>query len=259
MKTLLRSCFVADGDDGRQDLHTKNVLTLAETGLTFDIIEDQTIFNVTRDFVRAHGHAPDISTLREHFKRKNEDQVWNRLEQLVILKPIVQGDFLARLRQCDDDRRKRLWGELLKEASVITSTGMEVIEGRDKRHLQGPDAAAQYLAEKAPTILASRSTAAWQGTLADRTKAILDGYKTRKEGSGAYHPTGFHPIDKAFSGLRPGQLWVHCGFTGGCKSTFALNYAYNLAHGATYRRKVILYSLEMGNHPPTTALPASPT
>jgi len=50
-------------------------------------------------------------------------------------------------------------------------------------------------------------------------------------------------MDEAVKGAKRGELWTHAAFTGGLKSTLALNWHYNQA--IYYRHSSILISLEM--------------
>lgn len=50
-------------------------------------------------------------------------------------------------------------------------------------------------------------------------------------------------MDLAMKGSKRGELWTHAAFTGGLKSTFAINFHYNQA--IFYKHSSILYSIEM--------------
>ena len=54
--------------------------------------------------------------------------------------------------------------------------------------------------------------------------------------------TGIQQMDVALKGAKRGELWTHAAFTGGLKSTLALNWVYNQA---VYRHSSVFFSLEM--------------
>ncbi len=55
--------------------------------------------------------------------------------------------------------------------------------------------------------------------------------------------TGIEKIDRACLGARPGDLWVHASYQGELRTTFALNWAYNLV--TQYKTNVFYVALEM--------------
>jgi hypothetical protein len=50
-------------------------------------------------------------------------------------------------------------------------------------------------------------------------------------------------MDEALKGAKRGELWTHAAFTGGLKSTLAMNWHYN--QSVYYRHSSVLFSLEM--------------
>jgi replicative DNA helicase len=74
---------------------------------------------------------------------------------------------------------------------------------------------------------ASRTSEFHQPGEVIRARGGLDGYLKRGQQAGV--PTGFEMLDELTCGIRPGQLWVVAGVTGGGKSTFARNVTLNAA------------------------------
>ena len=60
-------------------------------------------------------------------------------------------------------------------------------------------------------------------------------------GVGQY--TGIEQLDTSIRGAKRQELWLHAAFTGGMKSTFTINWAYNQA--VYYNFSSLIYSLEM--------------
>lgn len=244
MKVLLRSTFICEPTDSK-DLFLQNFLLLQESGLEFDVVEDHVIYTAIRDFVQAHNHVPELLTLREHFKRKNLTECWNRIDNIYTQTALVQGDFANRVDSLVKERQKRLWAEILKEAAIITSTGMEVGKGEDKKILLGPQDAARYVMERSQTVVAPTLTTRLSGEILADGQDFLKEYARIEADplAGVGQHCGIEQIDAATGGAKRFELWIHAAFTGGMKSTFALNWVYNQA--IYYKHNSLYFSLEM--------------
>lgn len=247
MKFLLRSTFVASPSDDKEQTH-RNFLLLDDSGLGFDVPEDNTLWEFIRDFTRTHNHSPDIRTVRSHFETLRNPEPVDRLEIITTLKPIYRGDFIKRLEERAEDRRTRLVGDLLREAGQIVQTGIEIEEGtrvKKKRHLRGPIDAVRHIITKSYDIVTPTSSARLSG------EVLGDGEDFKREyervendplaGIGQF--TGIQQLDEAVRGAKKFELWTHAAFTGGLKSTFALNWVYNQA--VFYKHDSVIFSLEM--------------
>ena len=244
MKFLLRSCFVALPTDP-PDLVLRNYFALSDSGLGFDVPEDNTLWEFVRDFTQTHNHCPDVRTIRSHFETIKNPEAGDRLEILAPLKPLFKGDFIKRLEERAEERRSRLVVDILREASQILQTGMEITEGKKKRHLRGPMDAVHYLVNKSHDIVMPTSGAQLSGEI------TLDGDDVKRDyervendplaGIGQF--TGIEQMDKALGGAKKYELWTHSAFTGGLKSTLAFNWAYNQA--VHYKYDSLMFSLEM--------------
>lgn len=244
MKTLLRSCFTVNNAD-LKDVFLRNYYQLAETGLGFDFKEDTLIWTFIRDFVSAHNHVPDIDTIRHHFERKHEDEVVNRIEMLVTISPKTHGDFLHWLEEKAQDRRQRLWAETLKDASVISTTGLEIREGKHTKFLQGPVDSARYVAEKSYDIVTPILSSRLSGEVTADGDDVKKEYERKESdpysGIGMY--TGLAQMDQVLAGSKIKELWIHAAFTSHLKSSFALNWVYN--QSVWYHNDSLYFSLEM--------------
>ena len=244
MKFLLRSCFIAVPTDD-PELTFRNYLALAESGLGFDVPEDTILWEFVRDFARTHNHVPDVRTIRSHFEAIKNPEAGDRLEVLAPLKPLFKGDFIKRLEERAEERRSRMVTDILREASQILQTGVEIKEGKKSRHLRGPIDAVRYLVNKSHDIVMPTTGARLSGEI------TLDGDDFKREyekiesdplaGIGQY--IGIQQMDEALGGAKKYELWTHAAFTGGLKSTLALNWLYNQA--VHYKYDGLIFSLEM--------------
>jgi hypothetical protein len=244
VRFLLRSCFIALPSDD-PELSFRNYLALSESGLGFDVPEDTVLWEFVRDFARTHNHVPDVRTIRSHFETLKNPEAGDRLEVLAPLKPLFKGDFIKRLEERAEERRSRMVVDILREASQILQTGIEVKEGKKSRHLRGPVDAVRYLVNKSHDIVMPTTGARLSGEI------TLDGESFKQEyekvesdplaGIGQF--TGIQQMDEALGGAKKYELWTHAAFTGGLKSTLALNWLYNQA--VYYKYDGLIFSLEM--------------
>ena len=244
MKTLLRSCFMAKGGDNK-DLALRNFQLLNEADLEFDQEEDRLIWHEIREFVLRHNHVPDQQALLAIFTQKKEHSARDRMNELSNIPALYGGDFHVWLESRADDRRTRTTIEILKNAGTIVSTGMEIQEGRTTRKIYGPIEAMKYVLDASHDIMAPTLGARLSGEVTRDGADFLKRY-TRVESdplAGVGQHTGVTQMDVALNGAKRYELWIHAAFTGGMKSTFALNWLYNQA--IYYQRSGLLFSLEM--------------
>lgn len=244
MKVLLRSTF-RDGPADDAALFLRNAQALRDSGLGFDITEDSVIWAYVQDFVSQHQHVPDAGTLRGHFERVSQIPVLDRLDVLCVEKARTQGDYLQLLEARIEDRRIRVVGEVLREAARIVDTGVTIKEGRDERILRGPAHAVRYVLDRSHEIITPVTGQRLSGDVTSDGDSFLKEYERVESDplAGIGQFTGLRQMDETLKGAKRGELWTHAAFTGGLKSTLAMNWHYNQA--VYYRHSSILFSLEM--------------
>lgn len=245
MKTLLRSVFVVDAADS-ETLFAQNYHALVDSGLGFDQTQDVIIWNYVQDFFKGHGHLPNLQTLRTHFERVQENDVIDRLERLAQVRPRTRGDFLTYLESKAEDRRTKQLLELAKEMATIAQTGLTIKDARGQEHkLFGAVDAVRHILDKSHDLVAPTVG----GKLSGNVLTDGDDFRARylriegdpQYGIGCF--TGIRQIDEALKGAKKHELWIHAGFTGALKSSFALQWIYNQA--IYYRNSSVYFSLEM--------------
>lgn len=245
MKTLLRSCFLADVADV-EALLTGNLHALIESGMGFETVEDEALWETIREFFRAHNHLPRAQTLRDHFDQNGQKQVVDRLEQLIPLPSKTRGDFLTHLEDKVRERKTRQVQELAKDMAQIAAKGFEIKDAKGKvTRLEGPIEAIRYMLDKSHDLVAPTNTTRLSGNLMTEGERFLQRYDQIRSdprfGLGQF--TGIAQIDEALKGAKKGELWIHAGFTGHMKSSFALQWAYIQA--VYYGYSSVYFSLEM--------------
>ena len=244
MKTLLRSTFKAEPADDA-GLFLRNAQALRESGLGFSIPEDEVLWTWVQDFIVQYHHVPDSSTLRQHFEAVGQLSVVDRLDSLVLERSRTQGDFLKLLEARLEDRRLRLTSEIFREAGKIATTGVTVTEGRKEIHLRGPIAAIRYVVDRAADVVMPTSGVRLSGDVTTDGDSVKREYERGEADplAGMGQLSGIQQIDIALKGAKRAELWTHAAFTGGLKSTLAINWHYN--QSVYYRHSSILFSLEM--------------
>jgi hypothetical protein len=268
MKTLLRCLFRAEATDQEEQL-LYNYRNFLDAGLGFDVPEYNHIWEYIQRFVQQHNHIPQVDTLRTHFKHVGDESTANVLETLVGLKLRDRGDFDAYLEVKVEQHRMRLWTEILKETGTITTTGLEFKQpkGAPSRILKGPVDAVRYMLERSPEIVAPSLSTRLSGEVRSDAQDFIREYNRIKADplAGIGQFCYIKQIDDAMAGAKRHELWLHAAFTGGLKSTFALNWAYSQAvyfgHGSMFfslempysQCRRILYSMHSG-HPKFRAI-----
>lgn len=244
MKTLLRSTFIAEATDDKE-LFLRNMQALRDSGLGFDNPEDNALWSYVLDFRDQYHHVPDATTLRNHFTSVREVEVVDRLDALSVVPSRTQGDFLRILEARAEDRRVRIVSEVLREAARIVDTGITIKEGREERLLRGPASAIRYILDRGHEVVMPATGVRLSGEVTADGDSFVKEYERVESDplAGIGQFTGLEQMDVALKGAKRGELWTHAAFTGGLKSTLALNWVYNQA--VHYRHSSIFFSLEM--------------
>lgn len=245
MKELLRGIFSAKPEEDR-DLLLRNFQNLRDSGLGFNSPEDVALWNYIQDFVSSHHHVPDLSTLRDHWTHYKEREILDRLDILEATPLKLQGDFKKSLESHVRDMNTRRVQELLREAASIVQTGITVKDERGKDMLlRGPVDAVKHFLNKGQSIVTPATGTNLSGNVVIDGAAFMREYERVEADplAGIGQFSGLRQMDQALSGAKRGELWTHAAFTGGLKTTLALNWVYNQA--IFYGHSSVFFSLEM--------------
>jgi len=245
MKQLLRSMFVHGPDDDRAAAF-HNYRRFVEVDLAFEEADDQAIWTYLHNFYRTNSEAPDLESIRAHFSMAGEISMTDYLEELRALKPAYGGNFTQKVEQKAQDRRVRLVEEALTESSTILTKGIvDRNKKGEERKLFGPFEAVNRFMERAQKVVAPTFGGNLTGEIIHDTETFRERY-LRVESDpffGVGYATPLDRINEYISGARRKELWIHAAFSGGLKSTLALNWAH---YQAIYRGNTSQYfSLEM--------------
>ena len=243
MNVLLRSCFKTNGE--KSELLFQNYLLIVDSGLGFEIIEDNHIWEFIRDFAQTYNSVPEVGTIRLFFQNENNTTVIDRIENLIAYTPIYGGDFQVRLEARAEERRIKQVHEMLNEANKINQIGLKVKDGRKERILKGPIEAIRHIVNNASVIVSPTLGARLFGEVTTDGDDFEKEYELRESDplAGIGQFTGLAQMDTTLQGAKKFELWTHAAFTGGLKSTFMLNWAYN--QSVFYGHSTLIFSIEM--------------
>jgi len=245
MKRLLRGVInFEDGKISDENLAV-NYQRLLASGIEWARPEDEKIFGFVKAFFENNLELPTAQTILDYFTRADDIEVQERMGDVRAAEVYARTNFAHLLKQLGEDQNRVKMLALIKEVSEITSKGIIVQQGREKKKLQGVKDAAMYFASHVNDLIPPEHSTQTRGDIRKDTKAAWDEYVTAKHNKdkvwGKF--TGIEEIDKICHGLKRGEMWVHAAFAGELKSMFAMNWCYNLV--TRYRTNVFYCSFEM--------------
>ena len=245
MKRLLRSVIDFEDRSVSPDNLSVNFRRLLDSEIEWVRPDDQQIFDFVKGYFENNLELPAARTIEDFFTRLDDIEAIERIKDIASASPYVRQNYAHLLKQLLEDQNRIKMLALLKESQEIVSKGLEIKEGREKKRLQGVQDALLYFTRRVHDLLPSETAAKIRGNVRDDTRAAWNEYVTAKHDKGKVWGafTGIDHLDKVCKGLKRGELWLHAAFAGELKTTFALNWAYNLV--TRYRTNVFYISLEM--------------
>lgn len=147
MKILLRSCIAVKDNDRKDNLITnfKSLKDWLESGFKFKDIEDQNLWQFIDKFVSDNGHVPTIISVKSNFT----DPITLARLDVIQMQPVQDpGDFRSILAGKTETQKIDYWKEVEKTAAYITTSGMDLPDGKGGTTLwKGVEASAKYLAK----------------------------------------------------------------------------------------------------------------
>ena len=206
---------------------------------------DKNIFRFIDGYFKHHLECPSMQVLVDHFTETDAIDELERLKEIQGADVYQHANFAHLLDNLVGEQNKVKAIALIKESQDIITKGVNFGVGRNQVRKEGIRDALLHLTENAFTLLPQDAQTQIRGDVRSDTKASWDDYqnaKTNKDKAWGRF-TGIEKIDEICKGHRRGELWVHAGYTGELKSTFAMNWSYNLS--TRYRTNVLYTSLEV--------------
>jgi replicative DNA helicase len=244
MKGLLRSVIDygpdASGRDPHSDLVT-NLQRLITSKLEWSQPADERLYHFVIDFFRQRLEVPSRQSVLDFFEGTGDQEAIERLKDFDSAQPYYRTNF-AHLLQKTVEKQNEIKGiYLLKQSQEIIQKGLIL----DKVKKQGLKDGLTHFSLNASQLLLEDSSARTYGNLREDGQEVWNDYLLAKSNKGQAWGKlcGLVEIDRVVKGAKRGELWVHAAHAGELKTTFALNWAYNLI--TQYRSSVFYCSLEM--------------
>ncbi len=241
MKRLLRS--VIDFSGITQENLILNFQKLSASGLNWGRPDDERIYQFLQQHFQAHLELPSSQTVLDYFTSANDVEATERIKDIQAAEgPYYRSNYNALLRNILEEQNKIRAVALLKETQEIVTKGLVV----DKEKKAGLRDGLMHFTQRANDLITSDlHTTKLRGDIRLDGQTMVDSYVKAEANKdkvwGKF--SGIEQIDTVCRGSRKGELWVHAAFTGELKSTFAVNWCYNLV--THYKANVVYFSLEM--------------
>jgi hypothetical protein len=214
----------------------------------FDLEEDQKIWGYLKDF---HDRYSEVARLDPLLDSLAEAGVARRtLDRLEATRtapnPVWRSEFEELLKRAVRIQREQDLGIQLQRAARILRDGSLIKDAKGEEvFMRGYQDSMRFLLEQAPRFLLADGGQRTSGEFREDIDVLVDQFEQALSSPDRAwgRATGLEPIDRVCRGVKPGEFWIHAGFTGELKTTFALNWAYKTA--CIYKYNVLYFSLEM--------------
>lgn len=207
--------------------------------------DERKIFDYIRDYVQENHEPPTAAIIRDFFERSNDLTVTEKLLDIKSVEVYTRSAYNVLLAGLQEEQNQAKVRKLLTEVEEIVTKGLVIGVGKEKQRYAGVKEGLQYFNKQIYEIIPENSNAKTEGeVLADAGKAwekYQDAKLNKDKVYGKF--TGLDQIDNACHGIKRGELWIHAAYTGELKTTFTMNWAYNLV--TRYLSNVLYISLEM--------------
>lgn len=246
MKRLLRG--IMDWGSGiSQEGLVANYNKLRSAKFTWLQSTDRKIYKYVTDFYEVEQVIPSSRILVDFFTKIDDIETLERLKDIGAATPYEGANYSHILRTIVEDGRRARLTALLKDAKDIAEKGLMIGEGREKKKLEGVDDAMHRLRNELHKLELESQDGVTEANLPspeDIQEGLVE-YERAKLTTPMGVLTGLPPLDAVTRGLRLKQLWTHAAYTGGLKSTWAINWAVRAVINPIRPVNVLFYSLEM--------------
>lgn len=240
-KRLLRG--VIDFGDGRLTPENLNINynRLSKSNYEWHNPDERKIWTFVKGYHQNQHEAPSASLMVDYFERSNELTVVDKVQDIKSVEAYSRSHYATLLEQLAEDQYQNRARKLLQEVEEIVTKGRVV----NKETLKGVKAATLYFNQKILECIPSDINELTEGDLTQDADAQWMEFQEAKINKGKVYGrfTGIEKIDQVCHGIKPGEMWLHAAAPGHLKTTFALNWCYNLV--TRYRANVLYVSLEM--------------
>lgn len=224
-QNLFRSLIDVDGQIPQEAL-LRNYTYLAQSDVSIADPDDLSIWEYLQEYALDYSAMPSMDTVSDHFTRQNDMTVLDRLEELGRVKKTYEyADFENLVGVMLKEQRDQEMMVLLRTAADILTEGQSIRRGRESVRYEGHRGAMSYLMEHSEDMLATERGFRTKSNLVMDTDEVRTEFNSVLAAKDQTYGiiTGLQRIDEVCRGIKGGDLWIHAGFTGELKTTFALN------------------------------------
>lgn len=238
-KGILRS--VLDYGGVAQVELISNLQRLIPARIEWGAPPDKRLFEFTVRYFQQRLEVPARQTLMDYFEAQKDEEVVEKVKDLDTISPYIRTNFSHLLATTVEQQNKFNAVKLFKEGQDIVTKGVIF----DKEKKQGLRDGILHVQQNVHKLLIQDHTSRIQGNIRVDGEEVKAEYQMAKANKGLTWGKfcGLNSIDKVVKGVKKGELWLHAAYTGELKTTFALNWAYNLV--TRYRSNVYYVTLEM--------------
>lgn len=244
-KRLLRG--IIDFGDNRisEDNLSVNYQRISRSNFEWNNPDERKLFTFIKEYVQRNHEPPNAAIIRDFFERLNELTVTEKLLDVKVVEIYTRSHYESLLRDLLEEQNQSKVRKLLQDVEEIATKGRIVGIGKDKHTIKGVKDGLQFFNEKIYEMIPPETTSRTEGDVLNDAGEAWEEYQVAKINKGKVYGkfTGLDPVDVACHGIKKGEMWVHGAAPGGLKTTFAMNWAYNLV--TRYGANVLYVSLEM--------------
>lgn len=243
MKRLLRSIIDIEQQISQENL-VFNFTKLINANLDWGRQDDDKIYKFTFQYFQGQLEMPSLATVRDYFTRIDDIEVMERLKDVEAATAYVRTNFHHLLGQILEEQHKLRAVALLNESREIIVRGLEI----NKERKFGIRDGLMHFTQRSHDLITPSFNGRFRGNIRHDGEEMKKEYLTAKNSKDKAwgQLCGIEEIDKVCKGAKRGELWVHAAFPGELKSSFGMNWCYNLI--TEYKTNVLFISLEMPFH-----------
>jgi replicative DNA helicase len=239
MKGLLRS-VIDFGGISQVDM-ISNFQKLMRSHIEWDQPADTRIFEFLKGYFHSSLEMPAPQTIKDYFEARRDEECKERVGDFENHPRHKGTNYTFLLKTTVEEQSKLRAVQYLKEAQEIINKGLVL----DNEKKQGLRDGINHIVRKAHELLFYESNAKIDGNIREDAELVKKMYEDAEANKALAWGKfcGLNSIDKVIRGIKKGEMWLHAAFTGELKTSFALNWVYNLV--TRYRSNVVYVTLEM--------------
>jgi len=201
----------------------------------------QDIFEYVKDYHSQYEDYPNFRTVTATFTDHKDLEALNELPVIAKQVPETGTSFIQLLDKCIYEVNKRGFADVLNMAVEINLQRKKV----NNKWMEGTKDAINFVMQNTEQFFYTKTHEKTDSEMSEAVEGAMSRLETARDAPLASYGilSGFRPVDLAIKGIKRKELMLVAGSVGECKTTFALNWAYNAAVYGGYN--VVFVTLEM--------------